>query len=294
MKASLPTIDGVSPSTITLPPGLWTCLLDFLDAHFPEVGAETWRLRLQRGRVLDEHGQPLSAASPYRSGKLIHYYRELATEPRIPFEEQVLYQDAHLVVADKPHFLPVMPSGRFVQETLLVRLKRRLGLETLAPLHRIDRGTAGLVLFSVDPGSRARYHALFAQRDMIKLYHALAPALPEQVFPLHHRSRIETGEPFYRMRETEGPSNAETLIDIVERRGTLTLYQLQLLSGRKHQLRLQLSGLGAPIVNDELYPQLQRAAAEDYSKPLQLLAKRIAFRDPLDGRLREFESLRQL
>ncbi len=294
LKTDLPILDGVSPSAITLPPGNWGCALEFLVAHFPEIDETTWRARMQRGRVLDEHAQPLHADSPYLAGSTLFYYRELAAETPIPFLETVLYQDEHLVAADKPHFLPVMPAGRFVQETLLVRLKRRLGLEQLAPLHRIDRGTAGLVLFSVNPETRARYHALFAQREMIKIYEALAPALPPEKFPLHHRSRIEPGEPFYRMRETEGPPNAETRIEIAERRGALALYRLQLLTGRKHQLRVQMAGLGAPIVNDDLYPEVRRDADGDYSRPLQLLARRIAFRDPLDGSMRTFESRQHL
>lgn len=294
LKADLPILDGVSPSAITLPPGSWRCALDFLVAHFPEIDEATWRARMQRGRVLDEQAQPLHAGSTYVPGCTLYYYRELPAETPIPFLETVLHQDEHLVVADKPHFLPVMPAGRYVQETLLVRLKRRLGLEQLAPLHRIDRGTAGLVLFSVNPESRARYHALFAQRDMVKHYEALAPALPPGRVPHHHRSRIEPGEPFYRMRETAGPANAETLIEVAENRGPLAVYRLQLLTGRKHQLRVQMAGLGAPIVNDDLYPEIRRDADDDYSRPLQLIARSISFRDPLDGSERHFESQRQL
>ncbi|HSW13359.1 MAG TPA: pseudouridine synthase, partial [Solimonas sp.] len=188
--SSPPIRDGVGASELRLPAGTWPSLLAFLQLQFPAIGVEVWRSRLQRGLVTDESGRTLDEAAPYVAGLLIHYYRELPPEPVIPFEAQLLYQDAHLVVADKPHFLPVVPAGRYLQQTLLVRLKKALGLEQLVPLHRIDRGTAGLVLFSADPASRGQYQSLFARREVAKTYEALAPALPTEQFPLLRRSRI--------------------------------------------------------------------------------------------------------
>lgn len=286
--------DGVGPSTIRLPAGDWPGLLAFLVQRFPAVGAEVWRERLRLGKVIDAQGQPLDAQAPYRPGSLVHYYRELEDEPHIPFEAEILHRDEHLLVVDKPHFLPVVPSGRFLQQTLLVRLKRQLGLEDLAPLHRIDRGTAGLVMFSLRPDSRGAYQALFARREIGKCYQALAPALPQCEFPLLRRSRIVEGEPFFLSREVEGEPNSETRIELQERRGALNLYALHPVSGRKHQLRVHLAALGAPIVNDSFYPALRPELDDDYTRPLQLLAKTLAFRDPLDGAPRYFESRRRL
>jgi tRNA pseudouridine32 synthase/23S rRNA pseudouridine746 synthase len=269
-------------------------VLDFLVEQFPGVGEQAWRSRLARGLVLDARSQPLAPDSPYRAGGQLYYYRELQQEIPVPFEAELLYQDEQLLVADKPHFLPVVPAGRHLQETLLLRLRRRLDLPELAPLHRIDRGTAGLVLFSVNERTRGRYQALFARRAVEKVYEALAPHLPGRGFPLRHRSRLEAGEPFFLMREAAGEPNSETGIEIAERRGALDLYRLRPVTGRKHQLRVHLAALGAPILNDDFYPVLSPADEADFSRPLQLLARSLEFRDPLDGRIRRFESRRQL
>jgi tRNA pseudouridine32 synthase/23S rRNA pseudouridine746 synthase len=149
------TVDGLAPSTLQLPSGPWLTLIDGLCARFPAVPRDVWRDRFARGRVLGDDGEVLAPDTPYRVGREVHYYREVADEPRIPFEERVLHLDEHLLVADKPHFLPVMPSGAHVHETLLGRLIRRTGNAGLVPLHRIDRETAGLVLFSVNRATRA-------------------------------------------------------------------------------------------------------------------------------------------
>ena len=284
----------MSASTLVLPPGNWACLLDFLQAHFAGISAEAWRLRLQRGDVLDEDGDVLAVDHVYRAGSVIHYYRELESEAPIPFEADVIYRDEHLLIADKPHFLPVVPAGRFLQQTLLVRLKRAFNLDDLVPLHRIDRGTAGLVAFSLNPQTRAQYQALFPKREIRKGYEALAPALPASQFPLTRRSRMVEGEPFFRMREIEGTPNTETRIELLETRGSLNLYSLEPVTGKKHQLRVHLAALGAPIVNDAFYPDLQPDIEDDFSRPLKLLARSLAFTDPVSGAARRFESRRQL
>lgn len=290
----LPLRDGVAPSTVVLPPGAWPRVLDFLVERYAAIGEAQWRARLERGDVLDARGQRLDAQTPYVAGMAVHYYRELPPEPRVPFEAEVLYRDEHLLIADKPHFLAVIPAGRYLQETLLVRLKKSLGLRDLVPLHRIDRGTAGLVAFSLNPATRAAYQTLFPQRAVHKVYDALAPALPGLAFPLVRRSRIVEGEPFFRMHEADGEPNSETRIEIAEARGALNLYRLEPVSGRKHQLRVHLAALGAPIVNDAFYPTLRPEIEDDYTRPLQLLARALRFRDPLDGRERHFESRRRL
>ncbi|GAB3750682.1 pseudouridine synthase [Lysobacter olei] len=290
MRPRPPAIDGLPASHIQLPEGAWETVLEALCALFPAIPEATWRDRFARGRVLDAAGHALAADAPYRLGADIHYYREVVDEPRIPFEEVVLHVDAHLVVADKPHFLPVAPAGRHVHETLLGRLMRRLDNPHLVPLHRLDRDTAGLVLFSANPGSRAVYQALFRDKRITKGYEALAPALPGLAFPRVHHSRLEAGEPFFRMREVPGAANSETHIDVVERSEGLWRYWLEPITGRKHQLRVHMAALGAPIANDATYPDVRPQREDDFSRPLQLLARTLEFADPIDGRTRRFES----
>jgi len=289
-----PTVGGVSPSRLRLPPGRWATVLEFLTERFPGVGAETWLARMSEGRVTDEAGRRVSARTPYRAGACVFYYRELEAEAPIPFAERVVYRDEHILVADKPHFLPVVPAGRFLRETLLVRLKQQGAPAGLVPAHRLDRETAGVVLFSLNPATRGLYAALFRERKVAKLYEALAPTRPDLRFPLTRRSRLAAGEPFFRMKEVEGEPNAETRVDVLRRRGAFTLYELRPLTGRKHQLRLHLSALGMPIMNDRLYPEPRDAGEDDFSRPLQLLARSLAFRDPLTGREHHFESDREL
>jgi len=269
-------------------------VLDCLCDRFPAVPRAQWLARMENGRVFGGDGGPLTPDSPFQVGLEVHYYREVADEPAIPFQETILHADSDLLVADKPHFLPVTPAGMHVHETLLGRLVRRTGNTDLAPLHRIDRDTAGLVLFSTNPRTRALYQALFRERRIRKDYEALAPALPALSFPLTRTSRVVAGEPFYRMQETDGPANSETRIEVLAREAGCWRYALAPVTGRKHQLRVHMAALGAPIINDALYPSVSHRAAGDFSSPLQLLARRLSFVDPAGGVERSFTSQRVL
>lgn len=282
------------PSRLQLPPGTWATLLDGLCARFPRIDRAQWESRFARGRVLDAQGRALAPDRAWQVGLEIQYFREVAEEPVIPFLETVLYEDAHLLVADKPHFLPVTPAGAHVRETLLARLVARTGNADLVPLHRLDRLTAGLVLFSTRPDSRDAYQRLFRERRIHKTYEALAPALPGRTFPLERHSRLVAGEPFFRMAEVPGEPNARTRIEVIDTDGPIWRYRLHPESGRKHQLRVHMAALGAPIQGDDLYPVLRTAGEGDAAAPLQLLAQALAFIDPLTGEPRHFSSDRQL
>ncbi|QJD91276.1 pseudouridine synthase [Duganella dendranthematis] len=291
----LPMRDGVAPSYLYLPEGDWPDLIRFLIERFPDVSEAAWRERMARGDVVDGDGQLLQPTSRFKRGLRIFYYRELdEPETPIPFQEEILHIDEHLVVVDKPHFLPVIPSGRFLHETLLVRLRKTLGEEDLVPIHRLDRETAGVVIFSRNAASRGVYQSMFQKRVIDKEYEALAPRLHEVQFPFTYRSRMVEGDKFFVMKEAEGEPNSETLIDVIEHRGELTLYRLHPHTGRQHQLRVHLSSLGIPIVNDAFYPVALPCKQDDVSQPLQLLARAISFIDPLSGDWREFRSQRSL
>ena len=281
-------------STLHLPAGDWPTVLDCLCARFPAIGRHVWQERMQRGRVLGPDGQALAPDHPHQPGLRVRYFREVANEPEIPFQAQVIYSDAHLLVVDKPHFLPVVPSGGYVEQTLLARLRRSQGNPELTPLHRLDRLTAGVMLFSPNAASRDAYQKLFRERRIDKHYEAVAAALPMLEFPRVHRSCLVPCEPFFRMREGEGDANSETGIEVIERGSERWRYALHPVTGRKHQLRVHMAALGAPICNDPWYPQLRETREDDYDKPLQLLARRLSFEDPLSGEQRSFESRMRL
>lgn len=299
---SPPMRDGVSASRVAVVPGPWRTVLDYLVHRLSTVSATGWCERIGRGEVLDGQGQAVAADTPCVVHSTLWYWRTLDTpEPRIPFEAQVLHQDDWLLAVDKPHFLPMTPKGRYVQETLLVRLKRLTGIETLVPMHRLDRETAGVVLFSVRPETRHVYQSMFRDRVIRKVYEAVAPWSDPlgAALPLERRSRLaEREEAFMQMHEVPGEPNAVTHLALMERRGPLARYRLTPQTGQKHQLRAHLNALGIPIVGDRIYPVLQpdlaRGAEPDYTEPLRLLAREIAFTDPVTGQERHFASQRTL
>lgn len=289
-------MQDTAPSRLQLPPGDHATLLDGLCARFPRIARAAWVDRFARGRVLDAQGVALPADAAYRVGMEVRYFREVAGEPVVHAREMLLHMDEHLVVADKPHGLAVAPAGVHVRQTLLHRLVERTGNADLVPLHRIDRDTAGLVLFSARRDTRGAYQALLRTRAIDKVYEAVAPPLPGLAFPLVRATRLERGEPFFRMREVPGQANSLTRIDVLERGAGAWRYALVPVSGRKHQLRVHMAALGAPIRNDRWYPRLadlddaRAGATSGHDAPLQLVARRLAFADPLDGTARVFES----
>ena len=254
------------------------------------------------GDVQDEFGVAVTAARPYQGHIRVYYYRDLShvagVEERIPFDEVILHQDEHLIVVDKPHFLPVTPSGKYLQETVLVRLKRKLGLDDLVPIHRIDRDTAGLVLFSVQPQTRDAYQALFRDRAVNKTYHAIAAWNPTNRFPIVYESRLDedksAGRGFMTQCEVAGTPNSLTHIDVLQIKGDWAKYRLQPITGKRHQLRVHMNALGLPIKGDGIYPVLTPEGQIDYTNPLQLLAKSIEWVDPITKQWRQFESQQEL
>ena len=270
-------------------------LLDYLAERFPHVGKESWRARIAGGHVTFDDGEPLSLATSYRAGARVRYFREVAEEPEIPFAEEILFESAHLLVVDKPHFLPVTPGGSWVNECLLHRLRRRLGNRDLVVVHRLDRETAGLVLCCKDPATRGLYGRLFQEGQVEKEYFAVARvADPPRREPIEVASRLVPGEPWFRMRTVPGPPNARTRVELTAWRDGYGLFRLTPATGKTHQLRVHLAELGFPLVNDRTYPELQPEAPPDFKRPLQLLASGLRFRDPVSGRELSFRSRRRL
>lgn len=285
------------PSFVTLRPTKEpnATILDFMDRKFPFVGRDVWRKRLERGKITDDRGNVITLDTPYRAGLRLRYFREVEEEAAIPFAEEVILQDARILVADKPHFLPVIPSGPYVNECLLYRLRKLTGNENLVPIHRIDRETAGLVMFSVDPATRHLYGGLLKRGKVRKLYEAIA-SMPKETDRREWtvESRIVAGVEWFRSQNAEGTPNAKTIIRLCETRGALGRFELEPVTGKRHQLRLHMTQIGCQIVNDPYYPELQPEPKTGFDAPLQLLARELEFIDPVDGTARRFRSSRRL
>jgi len=289
--------DGVSPCKVWLPQGDWPLVLDFLAARFDMISRDYWYERMQEGSVLWLDGTPIAADAAYVAQRRLLYYRELLHETPIPFELEVLHVDADLIVVDKPHFLPTNPAGRYVRQTALTRLKQQFNEAEIAPLHRLDRETAGVLLFSRNPKTSPQYHRLFAERQVDKVYEAVAAYRSKLNFPLTRSSFLYKREkPFFVMAEQHDVApNAETRIELIQVLSNDTAYyRLFPKTGQQHQLRVHLSALELGILNDPFYPVLQADKGDDFSQPLQLLARSIAFTDPISGARREFVSRREL
>ena len=236
----------------------------------------------------------------------------------------VLYEDERIIVVDKPHFLATMPRGMWYRQTALIRLRERLGEPDITPAHRLDRMTAGVLVFVRDPACRGAYQMLFQNRQAVKVYECLAPCRPisrprfgtimqvepPRPFPLLRRSHITKEHGTMAAFEEPGLANAETLIE----RGDLCFppadgrwreapeggphpgnhpicrYTLHPRTGKTHQLRVHMNSLGLPIVGDDFYPRIQTRPYDDFSQPLQLVARMLRFTDPITGEKREFVS----
>lgn len=270
-------------------------ILAFLSTRFPGIPGTEWQRRIAEGKVLDDASLPISADTDYMPHRRIFYFREVFDEAVIPFREKILHQDEELLVACKPHFLPVTPGGRYVDECLLNRLRSSTGIRDLAPLHRIDRHTAGIVLFSANRKSCARYAELFSTGHVEKTYQAISAFVPEAgTTAWTVENRLEPGTPRFRMTIAAGEVNARsrvTLLDATENRARFLLHPI---TGKTHQLRIHMCALGFGILNDNLYPHLQPEQEDRHDAPLQLLAWMVRFKDPLTGANREFISQRTL
>jgi len=269
-------------------------MLDFLAERFAAQPRAEWARRMRAGKVRDEVGQPVHEQQAYLGHTRLYYYRDCPTETATVIDAPILYRDAHLLVVDKPHGVPVVPSGRYLHNALLVRLRHETGIDTLTPIHRIDRDTAGLVMFSLQPATRDAYHALFRQRQVHKTYEAVAPWRADLALPMTRRSRIGPGPHFLQQSELPGEPNAITTLEQVRNLGGLALYRLHPVTGQRHQLRVHMASLGLPIVGDAIYPDLLPENAADPAQALQLLARSLRFTDPINGHLRQFTSQRSL
>ncbi|MSR11408.1 MAG: pseudouridine synthase [Gammaproteobacteria bacterium] len=281
-KLSLPQIN----------PGVAT-VLEYLVARFPDIDADAWRQRMTEGRVHWHDGTVITASTAYQAQQRVYYYREVDSEPVIPFAEEILFQNAHILVAYKPHFLAVTPGGIWVNECLQNRLRRKTGLDDLQAMHRLDRATAGLVLFSINPQTRQHYHDLFKTRQIHKTYHAIAAVKAAENLTggeWHIKNRMERSPIRFRMQIVAGVANSYSVIRCLEHRSDKALFELNPITGKTHQLRVHMQAQGWPVMHDKYYPVLQEKSADDFERPLQLVATGLRFVDPLSRELQVFSS----
>ena len=305
MQSPLPVRDGVNATRLRLPDeGPWDTAMDYMmhrGGHIDPQGIED---RFDAGEIVGEGGVRLDRHTRLEDHTFIWYYRTLPQETRLPVEINILHQDEHLLVVDKPHFLPTTPGGTYIQETALVRLRNQLGLPDLIPMHRLDRMTAGVLLLSTNPDTRGKYQVLFEKRQVQKEYECVSAAEPAAghpagVFPALVRNRMVKSRDYLLAEVVEGEPNTETRIEQLKTfdagtHGRRALYRLEPHTGKTHQLRVHMASLGLGIVNDAFYPELLDKAPDNYSKPLQLLARGIRFVDPISKQPVEYRSRLEL
>jgi len=306
MPSPLPVRNGVGATRLRIPAeGPWPDVGAYMTERFFHLDPELLLTRFDHGEIVAIDGSALSRETPLGMHDFVWYYREPPVEKQIPFDVEVLHQDADLVVVDKPHFLPTTPGGKYLQNSALVRLRNALGIPELTPIHRLDRATAGLLMFSARPVTRGAYQLLFENRRVEKVYEAVsllpagwdpqAPALGGSALPLVHRNHIEKLRGHVCVRvDPEREPNAETLVELLGFDDRVLHTLLRPHSGRMHQLRVHLAELGAGILNDAFYPELLPEQPDDFAHPLQLLARELRFTDPLTGVPREFRTRRSL
>jgi tRNA pseudouridine32 synthase/23S rRNA pseudouridine746 synthase len=315
MQSPLPVRDGVNATRLRLPgEGPWDTAMDYMMHRWGHIDPQGIEDRFDAGEIVGEGGVPLDRTTPLQDHTFIWYYRSLPPETRIPVDITILHQDEHLLVVDKPHFLPTTPGGTYIQESALVRLRNQLELPDLIPMHRLDRMTAGVLLFSTNPRTRGRYQVLFEKRQVQKEYECVSAAgpadgYPAVDFPVVVRNRMTKSRSYLLAEVIDGEPNAETRIEQLEtfdagapsgaagapagapgspRR--LARYRLEPHTGKTHQLRVHMASLGLGIVNDAFYPDLLDKVPDDYTRPLQLLARGIRFVDPMSGKPVEYRS----
>ncbi len=246
------------------------------------------RDKVLAGDVFDADGTALSADTEMTAGAHVYLYRDLPDEVPVPYPMPVLYRDDNIVAVDKPHFLATMPRGSHVAQTALVRLRRALGLAELSPAHRLDRLTAGVLLFTARREVRGAYQGMFARGEVMKTYLAVSSVQPGLAAPQVISNRIVKQRGTLQARIEPGEPNAETRIEPLG----AGRYRLIPRTGRTHQLRLHMAAIGLPIDNDPLYPNVIDVEPGDFTAPLRLIAHRLEFSDPLTGDRRCFVSSR--
>ena len=282
---------SVTPSKVWLPKDAGSAtVFEFMVSKFPLISASIWKQRFKEGKVLGPSGEKLSLEDSYEGDRHITYFREVPHEEPIPFDEKIIFQNENFLIVDKPHFLPVHPAGKYVNETLLNRLKVKYGFNEVVAAHRLDRLTAGLVLCTLKQEVRGLYQDLFLERKIQKTYLAVGKLPEDGKKEWHVQNCMEKVNPNFLMRVGSGEANSESFIKVLQQKEGKALFELKPVTGKKHQLRVHMAAIGSGIENDPLYPEVKEDRENDFEKPLKLLAKKLEFNDPISGEEMKFES----
>ncbi len=288
-------LNGIASSFIVTPTEIfWNSVESFLLASFPHLDPAKFQQRVHDGRIYYDDGSSVKLNATCIAGQRLWYFREIENEVKIPFDYEVLHEDEHIIVVDKPHFLSTTPVGNFLHETVVTRMRKRTGNMQITPAHRLDRSTAGVLMLTKHKGAREKYQSLFARRDTDKTYHAICQQNASLQTSFDIALRIKPNDNDMFVSVSPGKPNSHTKVRQLQSNNKLSLYELKPVSGKKHQLRVHMSHYGAAIVNDNWYPIAEPESPDHFNKPLQLLAVSLAFTDPFSGQIREFRTKRQL
>lgn len=287
-----------SPDRDPANPRPWPTMRDWLHHRLSEhIDVDAF---IADERFVLDSGEPLRADAGYRPHTFVWFYRDLPEETPVPGRVRVVHRDERIVVVDKPPFLSSIPRGKHIAESVVVRMRHELGLPELTPMHRLDRVTSGLLILATERRWRGAYQSMFMRGEVSKTYRAVAGIRDGLELPVVVRNHLRKRHGTWQGEEVPGLApNAESLVELEhelpaasggERRG---VYRLTPRTGKTHQLRLHMLGLGIPIEGDPLYPVVREVAVDDFGTPLQLLASELRFPDPIDGTERRFASVRE-
>jgi 23S rRNA pseudouridine1911/1915/1917 synthase len=229
-------------------------ILAYYTQQYPHSGQAEWRERITSGQILLE-GDQADPETLLRPGQWLTYHRPPWEEPEVPLSFTVLYEDLDLLVVAKPAGLPVLPAGGFLEHTLLWQLQQRYPRETPLPIHRLGRGTSGLMLLARSSLARANLSQQMRNHCIRKNYRALVASgdLPDHFTITQAIGKIPHPALGYVYGATTEGLSAYSECSVLRRTPDTTLLDVTILTGRPHQIRIHLATVGFPLIGDPLY-----------------------------------------